>query len=190
MHSISEYFDEYHSRWEQIESICGYSIVSSTASSPTHHTHTIDSMLSFTREGSPLSLSSVTSLHHLRQRADIAWPTTSSARFKSSPESSLETMDKPYLVMDSEPDIGAAGVYVRNEPSRLIHSSSVPVIRKGLPEPMDTKCADSTGGISFVAPGSIERTAARGLEPIKEEQYSVAKKRARSFTRKSRSSEV
>lgn len=86
-----------------------------------------------------------------------------------------------------------AGIFIKKEPSRLIHSSSVPVIRKRSTEATDTKCDETTngGGILFVAPGSMETTATtKGLEPIKEEQHSVAKKRGRSFTRKSRSSEV
>lgn len=89
--------------------------------------------------------------------------------------------------MDSEPDIGAVSMFVKNEPSQLIHSSSLPVIKKGVSEGTVTSCAESNVGISFMV---SERTT-RALDPIKEEQHSGAKKRAAmSLTRKSRSSDV
>ena len=63
MHSISECFDEYHMRWEQIEQVCDFSIVSSS-SSPIHRPlPRRDSLQNFRRDDdSSLSLNTVSTL--------------------------------------------------------------------------------------------------------------------------------
>ncbi len=184
MHSISEYFDEYHLRWEQIEKVCGYSIVSSTASTPTHSsslTH-MDSLLSFTREGSPHSISSfstVTSTQSSRQRKGSS-PEFNESRLHSHSRSQLADQ-----TFETEPELGR---FVKSEPSKLIHSTSFPVLRRASAEVTDSRFVEADGGLSFA---SIEKNATRGLEPIKEEKQGThTQKRTLSLIRKSKSSDV
>ncbi len=81
---------------------------------------------------------------------------------------------------------------MKNEPSKLMHATSFPVLRRVSAEATDSRFVEADdGSILFVAPMSIERNATRGLEPIKEEQQRThTQKRIMSLTRKSKSSDV
>lgn len=105
------------------------------------------------------------------------------------PESRLNCQYGSVNLMDamseSEPDLGMMR-FSRNQPSQLIHSNSMPIFRRGLPEAPDSKSVEANGD------SSLDKTVTKGLQPIKEEKSSspVIQRRTRTFTLKSKSSEV
>ena len=211
MHSISECFDEYHMRWEQIEQVCDFSIVSSSPS-PTHRPLLRrDSLQNFRRDDdSSLSLNTLNTLVSgqlaRQRRGSPENMRQSSVRSTSvSSKSSVEDIAEPRgntwaqsfaqteCTGENEPDWGMYKPR-RNDPSPLHQSMSVPLMKRSsltdtLVSTSDGVPADLNGGITFGVAGSAADK--KGLDPIREErQGSPAQRKIVALSKKSKSSDV
>jgi len=177
MHAISDCFDEYHKRWESIEALCGYSIVSH----PTHSHPVPGYHRGPTRGDSSASLISISTIGSRpkgspdlsRQRGGSISSTISSI------DDSFDMMEPRVCLRSQSSGPSESGVDSMDT-SPLNHSFSAPILKR--PSHRD-----------WVADNMAELNSdkLKSLEPIREEikPTSTVKKRI-PINRKYKSSEV